>query len=178
LLTSVTVKVAFDLVSTWDGSAHTVESYGEALDPSDKATAKAMSSAYKVAMLQTFCVPIAQTAEPDASSYRVKPTHDPQPVEGWPQWSAGLIDIITSCESDEAIERLRETHRAALTAISRERPELYRRIGEAVAARSEQLKHAHSPKDEPHQPALAPAPRRTTAKHTLTNGKAPVPAAA
>lgn len=48
---SVTVRVAFALVSSEDGSTHIAEAYGEALDPSDKATAKAMSAAYKCAML-------------------------------------------------------------------------------------------------------------------------------
>lgn len=51
LLMSVTVRVAFALVSSEDGSTHIAEAYGEALDPSDKATAKAMSAAYKCAML-------------------------------------------------------------------------------------------------------------------------------
>ncbi len=47
LLVGVTLRIAFDLVSSADGSSHTVEAFGEALDASDKATAKAMSSAYK-----------------------------------------------------------------------------------------------------------------------------------
>ena len=45
LLVGVTLKVAFEMVSSVDGSSHTVEAFGEALDGSDKATAKAMSSA-------------------------------------------------------------------------------------------------------------------------------------
>ena len=72
LLVSVSIKVAFDLVSIGDGSMHTIETYGEALDPSDKATAKAMSSAYKHAMLQLFCVPVAQIDDADRSSPRLK----------------------------------------------------------------------------------------------------------
>ena len=60
LLVSVTLRIAFDLVSSADGSSHTIEAFGEALDACDKATAKAMSSAYKYALLQAFCVPVAQ----------------------------------------------------------------------------------------------------------------------
>lgn len=181
LLVSVTLRVAFDLVSALDGSRHSVEAFGEALDAGDKATAKAMSSAYKAAMLQTFCVPVAQMAEPDATSYRLKRNHHPEPVEGWPQWSAGLIDVIASCESEEAIERLRNSHRASLTAISRERPELYARIGEAVATRTEQLKGGGSPcGDQRRSPTPSPplVKRRRTEEREPIDGKAPVPAAA
>ena len=42
----VALRVAFTLTSVDDGSSHVVEAFGEALDPSDKATAKAMSAAY------------------------------------------------------------------------------------------------------------------------------------
>jgi hypothetical protein len=59
LLISVSLKVAFDLVSAEDGSRHTIEAFGEALDGADKATAEAMTAAYKYAVLQTFCVPVA-----------------------------------------------------------------------------------------------------------------------
>jgi hypothetical protein len=41
----VSVHAAFDLVSALDGSTHTVQSFGEALDDSDKGTAKAIYSA-------------------------------------------------------------------------------------------------------------------------------------
>ena len=68
VLTSAQVVVAYDLVSSRDGTWHTVMASGEALDPSDKATAKALSAAYKSAMLQTFCIPVGGAEEPDASA--------------------------------------------------------------------------------------------------------------
>ena len=49
------------LISVEDGSSHKVEAYGEALDGGDKATAKAMSAAYKSAMVQTFCIPVCES---------------------------------------------------------------------------------------------------------------------
>lgn len=58
LLVNVSLKVAFDLVSVEDGSLHSIEAYGEALDAGDKATSKAMTATYKYAVLQTFCIPI------------------------------------------------------------------------------------------------------------------------
>ena len=141
LLVGVTLKVAFDLVSSADGSSHTVEAFGEALDASDKATAKAMSSAYKHAMLQAFCVPVAQIEDADASSHRLKRNrcHQREPVEGWAMWTSGIVDIVESCATVEAIERMRERHRPLLTAISREKPDLYTQIGAAFAKRTAEL---------------------------------------
>ena len=53
----VTVEVEFDFVCAEDGSKHTVKTFGEAMDTSDKATNKAMSAAYKYAALQAFAIP-------------------------------------------------------------------------------------------------------------------------
>jgi hypothetical protein len=141
LLVGVTLKVAFDLVSSADGSSHTVEAFGEALDASDKATAKAMSSSYKHAMLQTFCVPVAQIEDPDASSHRLKPgtSHQREPVEGWAMWTSGITDIAESCATHEALERLKDRQRTLLKAIAREKPDLYAQIGAAFAKRTAEL---------------------------------------
>lgn len=135
VLSSVTLRVAFDLVGCVDGSCHTVEVFSEALDPSDKGTAKAMSSAYKYAMLQLFCVPVTQIDDADRMSHRIKRSrgHAREPVEGWAQWAAGIIDIARSCASAEALQRLQERQRALLTAISRERADLYSKIGAEFA---------------------------------------------
>ncbi len=139
LLVSVTLRVAFDLVSARDASRHTVEVFGEALDPGDKGTPKAMSSAYKAALLQTFCIPVTQIEEPEAHSHRLKIRHDAAPPEGWDKWTAGVQDIIASCQAVEALNRLKQRYRALLVAISRERPELYSSIGAAFSSRTKEL---------------------------------------
>jgi hypothetical protein len=140
-LVSVTLKVAFDLVSPEDGSHHTIEVYGEALDRGDKATAKALSSAYKSAMLQTFCVPLV--GMDDAGSFKLKKTataeQRSEPVQGWEQWVQDVSEVIASCATLEAIDRVQETNRALLRALSRERPELYTRMGEIFSAKRQQL---------------------------------------
>ncbi|MDX1465569.1 MAG: ERF family protein [Halomonas sp.] len=60
----VTVEAEFDFISAEDGSIHTVRTFGEAMDSGDKATNKAMTSAYKYAAFQTFCIPTeAQDSE-------------------------------------------------------------------------------------------------------------------
>src|SRR6476646_3210703 len=76
LLFHVSLKAACGLTSVDDGSSHVVTAYGEALDASDKATAKAMSAAYKSAMIQTFCIPVAGSEDADRSSPRAsRKTH-------------------------------------------------------------------------------------------------------
>jgi len=52
------IKVAYDLVSTEDGSQHTIVVLGEAMDSGDKASSKAMSIAFKYACFQAFCIPL------------------------------------------------------------------------------------------------------------------------
>ena len=71
---NVTCRVEFDLVSTEDGSKHTVCTYGEAMDSADKATNKAMSAAYKYLALLVFCIPTEASPETDAdfSTHEVK----------------------------------------------------------------------------------------------------------
>lgn len=51
------LTMSFTFVSTIDGSMHTVESVGEGKDFGDKATNKAMSIAYKYAMILALAIP-------------------------------------------------------------------------------------------------------------------------
>jgi hypothetical protein len=140
LLFHVCLKVAFTLTSVDDGTSHTVEAYGEALDVSDKATAKAMSAAYKSAMVQTFCIPIAGSEDADRNSPRAAArTHAPEPIQGWEQWAKDIEDIVGVCESEAAIDVVQERHRRLLGSLSRERPHVYRQLGEAFTARRETL---------------------------------------
>jgi hypothetical protein len=140
LLLNVALKVAFTLTSAEDGSSHTIEVYGEALDGCDKATAKAMSAAYKSAMLQTFCIPVGAGEDADRSAYRLAAkVHEPEPVQGWQQWCADIADIISVCESAQAIAMVQERNRELLKALGREQPTLYGDLGQAFASRREAL---------------------------------------
>ena len=104
LLVSVCLKQAFDIVSTVDQSSHTVEAWGEALDGGDKGTAKAMSAAYKAAMLQTFCIPVAGMDDADAHTNKLRSKSlEPEPAQGWNQWVTDITAIIEVCETEEAL---------------------------------------------------------------------------
>lgn len=140
LLFHVSLKVAFMLTSVDDGSSHVVTAYGEALDASDKATAKAMSAAYKSAMIQTFCIPVSGAEDPDRARGRVSSrTHVPEPVQGWEQWARDIEDIVGLCESEAAIDLVQDRNRDLLKALSRERHDLYKELGECVGVRRETL---------------------------------------
>jgi hypothetical protein len=67
----VTVEAEFDFVAVEDGSKHTVKTFGEAMDSGDKATNKAMSSAYKYACFQSFAIPLEGEPDSDDDSFEV-----------------------------------------------------------------------------------------------------------
>lgn len=146
VLTSVHVLIAYDLVSSRDGSLHTIKASGEALDSSDKATAKAMSAAYKSAMLQTFCVPVSGGEDADAKSPKQrKHVVGKEPVQGWQAWSEDIVEMIGCCETVEALDLMRSRQAALLTAVSRERADLYAGLGAAFLTRKEDLAPTSAP---------------------------------
>ena len=153
LLISVSVKAAFDLVSAEDGSAHVIESYGEALDGGDKATSKAMTAAFKYAVIQAFCIPVVGSEDADATSHQLrKSDHVPEPVQGWEQWTSDISDVVRVCETGEALDRLQNMNRALLKGISRERPDLYTRLGDTIRERRQAIT----------KPKASAAPRKKT----------------
>jgi len=164
LLIHVALRVAYTLVSAEDGSSHVVEAYAEALDGGDKATAKALSSAFKSAMLQSFCIPVTSGEEPDSVTHKLaRGTHEAEPVEGWPSWVQSVIDTIGICESLDAMTSVQSRHRSLLLAVSRERPDLYAAIGQAFADRRQSLGEKRS----------APAPKRGRREAAVKRAKAP-----
>ena len=78
----VTVEVEFDFVAAEDGTKHTVKTYGEAMDSADKATNKAMSAAYKYAIMQAFAIPTEGDNDADAHTHEVAPRKpEPKPAK-------------------------------------------------------------------------------------------------
>ncbi len=158
--TKVVLRVAYELASAEDGSTHVLEVFGEASDEADKATAKAMSAAFKTAMIQTFCIPVVGADEPDAAAPSVNlKTHLPEPIQGWCPWSLDIIDIVSVCEAEEALESVQERNREMLKALSRERPELYEEVGRAFTARREGLNPMRAPKKATQRAPKPPAAR-------------------
>lgn len=71
-----------------DGSQLLTTVAAEAMDSGDKATAKAMSVAFRTALLQTLCLPTDET-DPDAESYERSPRVAAKPAPTQP--SNGLL---------------------------------------------------------------------------------------
>ena len=162
LLFHVALRVSFTLTSVDDGSSHKVEAYGEALDGGDKATAKAMSAAYKAAMVQTFCIPVSGSEDADRTSHRLTPRiHSPEPLQGWKQWCLDIEDIVALCESEQAISTVQERNRGLLKALAREQPQLYCEVGQAFVSRREALSSRRAARSEKRSKA---APRRVKAE--------------
>ena len=167
LLLHVALRIAFTLTSVDDGSAHVVEAYGEALDGGDKATAKAMSAAYKAAMVQTFCIPVAGSEDADRASHRLTPrTHSPEPLQGWRQWCVDIEDIVSLCESETAISSVQERNRDLLKSLAREQPQLYAELGHAFVSRREMLAARRISKvPSPKRPTPRSKVRRVEVEH-------------
>jgi hypothetical protein len=71
-LLNVVVTAKFTFEAMEDESKRTVGPfYGEAMDSGDKATSKAMSVAYREAMIKVFCIPVGGNADGDNQSYEV-----------------------------------------------------------------------------------------------------------
>ena len=91
----VTVEAEFDFVSAEDGSKHTVKTFGEAMDVSDKATNKAMSAAYKYAAFQAFAIPTEGDNDSDANTHEVVAVQKPLDVDEAISYIRSAPDIAT-----------------------------------------------------------------------------------
>lgn len=89
----VTVEAEFDFVSADDGSLHTVRTFGEAMDSSDKATNKAMSAAYKYAAFMTFCIPTEGEADHEMHEVLAR---EPMPPEAY----AKIVQLVEATNTN------------------------------------------------------------------------------
>lgn len=100
----VTVEAEFDFVCAEDGSKHTVKTFGEAMDSSDKATNKAMSAAYKYAAFQAFAIPTE--ADNDADAH----THEVTASNAATEWINAIQGCADVAELDKLAAELKEAN--------------------------------------------------------------------
>jgi hypothetical protein len=82
LYSILTVKFTFYAT---DGTFVTSTMIGEAMDNGDKASNKAMSTAYKYALMQLFCIPTADVKDTEYETHEVAPKQAPKPVKPEPK---------------------------------------------------------------------------------------------
>ena len=113
------VTMEFDLVSSEDGSKHTICTVGEAFDSGDKSMNKAMSAAYKYAAFQAFAIPTegdndseSQTHEVAAKKIVITPSQgiaDTLPQEEMQYLQELAVELIANVAEGnpkQALERL------------------------------------------------------------------------
>jgi len=80
------VHIVLTVAFTWyagDGSHVTTVTLGEAMDSGDKACNKAMTSAYKYALFQTLCIPLAEIDfDPEQVSHEIEDEPKPAMTDG------------------------------------------------------------------------------------------------
>ena len=87
-------------------------------------------------MLQTFCIPIIGLPDADSETHRLSSASaNLEPVQGWEQWTADLVEVASKCETAEALDRLQTTYRNELRTVSKARNDLYARVGGAIRSR-------------------------------------------
>lgn len=113
------VTMEFDLVSSEDGSKHTICTVGEAFDSGDKSMNKAMSAAYKYAAFQAFAIPTEGDNDADAHTHEVAPSKviitptqgiadniPPEEMQYLQELAIELIANVAEGNPKQALERL------------------------------------------------------------------------
>ncbi len=86
------LEVEFDLVSSVDGSKHTIRTVGEAMDSADKSSNKAMSAATKYACLVAFQIPTE--GDNDADAHTPEPSARRPPPKSAPAMARTELDPL------------------------------------------------------------------------------------
>lgn len=122
------VKVEFDLVSSEDGSKHTIATIGEAMDSGDKGSNKAQSTAYKYAAIMAFCIPIEGDNDTENHTHEVAVSA----LEEDAKILANLIDLAkTPAELDDIIH----SHANIIQELAGKQPTWHRAMTTKIDAR-------------------------------------------
>ena len=124
----VTVHMDFTLVSGEDGSSHVISTIGEAMDSGDKATNKAMSAAYKYALMQAFCIPTEGDNDSENQTHEVQPKQNKQTAEKY----------INDVKNAKSMDDLKQLFTAAYKALKTD-SDAIKLLDEAKEARKKEL---------------------------------------
>jgi hypothetical protein len=126
----VRVLVTYRLYVAENGTEDYLEAVvpGEAMDSGDKAVSKAMSVAWRTALLQTFFLP---TEEPDPDSEGYELGHRPQQIRG----GGNPANLAKLADHDAKLEQAVADWQAALDAAGTDKEALYALWNDATAKR-------------------------------------------
>lgn len=128
-----------------DGSSIATEALGEGMDSADKASNKAMSSAYKYALFQLLCIP-TEAVDSEEDSYEVKPekrqadriaaehgmtTGDKVPKPPYPT-ALAAIDRLDSVDKAVKLAEWCEKEHVARRLEAKQHDELARKIADKL----------------------------------------------
>lgn len=97
------VKVAYTFYGP-DGDSLTTTVVAESMDSGDKATAKAMSVAFRTALLQALCLPTTEP-DPDASTYE---RAEPKPRASKPKPAVKPVEVLPVEVSGDWLNRIHD----------------------------------------------------------------------
>lgn len=156
-----TVEMEFDLVSSHDGTSHTIKTYGEAMDSADKSTNKAMSAAYKYACMQAFCIPTEGDNDADATTHEVEPKAQPQAKkeltpEAKEQGAKLKIikEAIENAKDVKMVDLIWNNHADFLAEIKQKSPNTYTKIDQIYLETRAKLDENEIPTTFPKQPVI------------------------
>lgn len=109
---------------TVDGSSVSTVVEGEGMDSGDKSSNKAMSIAHKYALLQAFCIPTEDMADPDAEVHTVAPATD------WKVWGADLAARLKAANTHAELVAINDETADKFRACESEAPRIADRIAQ------------------------------------------------
>lgn len=114
-----------------DGSSVESTTIGEAMDTGDKSMNKAMSTAYKYALMQIFCIPTEEDKDTENQTHEVAPKEYPKTVKD---------DIIAQMSICNDMEQLKTLYTELLThSVSQKQTKFFEWIKDKEKKRIEWL---------------------------------------
>jgi len=125
-----------------------VTTYGFGIDKQDKGPGKAMSYAYKFALLKAFCLETGEDPERDMIDYSSEEKTEQKSTykSRWPTLAernrvyTAIRDQIDECDTVEALEAtISQDYKREINAFRKEIPEYYDALIESAGKRKEQI---------------------------------------
>jgi len=112
-----------------DGSSVSSTTIGEAMDTGDKSMNKAMSTAYKYALMQIFCIPTEEDKDTENQTHEIAPKNTPirddvpQTPKVYPK--SALDEVMEQMEVETDIEHLKTLYALGLDRVKSDKQKAF-----------------------------------------------------